>query len=297
MRFFQTLVALPLIAGAVASPLETRATLENCSDERAQMIDNALARAAKMAQAGAKLIRSESEYSNNLFQSFFKTSDTQARNRVARVLDTIATEATDGNQGVVSYYCTPDGIKCIDTHSFTMTAYGETDGTYGRIRTCPAYFTKFPATSDGCDVLDQATSTLHEMAHTKGIFGPETYGYEAVHGLTSSAALENAESYAFFSKCKFLHCLHGNGISLTLLLSRFPQLRCHQLSGFLRGEKLCQRTLVKANSRIESRLHFVIFSGQLSLISSQRTRSIDHISAQSLYGHTLYTVTSILGFS
>ncbi|KAJ5976803.1 hypothetical protein N7501_000145 [Penicillium viridicatum] len=206
MRFFQTLVALPLIAGAIASPLEARATLENCSTERAQMIDNALARAAKMARAGANLIRSESQYSNNLFQSFFKTSDAQARNRVAGVLDKIATEATNGKQGVVSYYCTPEGVNCIDNHSFTMTAYGETDGTYGRIRTCPAYFTKFPASSNGCGVLDQATSSLHEMAHTKGIFGPETYGYDQVHGLSSSAALENAESYAFFSKSAFLNC-------------------------------------------------------------------------------------------
>ncbi|KAJ5497770.1 Peptidase M35 deuterolysin [Penicillium expansum] len=206
MRFFQTLVALPLIAGAIASPLETRATLESCSVERAQMINNALARAAKMAEAGANLIRSESDYSYNLFQSFFKTSSVQSRNRVAGILDKIATEATDGNKGVVSYYCTQDGIDCVDTHDFTMTAYGETDGTYGRIRTCPAYFTKFPASSNTCDVLDQATSTLHEMAHTKGIFGPETYGYDAVHGLSSSAALENAESYAFFSKSAFLNC-------------------------------------------------------------------------------------------
>jgi hypothetical protein len=203
MRVFQALVAFPLIAGAVANPLNTRATLENCSGERVQMINNALAQAAKMASAGANLIRSESDYSNSLFQSFFKTTDSHSRNRVAGVLEKIATEARDGNQGVVSYYCTPEGIQCVDNHSFTMTAYGETDGTNGRIRTCPAYFTKFPAWSNSCSKLDQATSSLHELAHTKGIFGPETYGYGAVHGLSSSSALENAESYAFFSKCKF----------------------------------------------------------------------------------------------
>ncbi|KAE8306939.1 hypothetical protein RU639_001419 [Aspergillus parasiticus] len=206
MRFFQTLVALPLIAGAVASPLDARATLQNCTPEGKQMIDNALSQAAKMAQAGANLIRTNSDYSANLFQSFFKTNDAQSRNRVAGVLDKIATEATNGNQGVVTYYCTPEGIDCVDTHAFTMTAYGETDGTYGRIRTCPAYFTKFPAWSNSCGVLDQATSSLHEMAHTKGIFGPETYGYDAVHGLNAAAALENAESYAFFSKSAFLNC-------------------------------------------------------------------------------------------
>ncbi|KAL4756632.1 putative metalloproteinase [Aspergillus foveolatus] len=206
MRFFQALVALPLIAGVVASPLNTRATLENCNDEGVQAINNALAQAAEMAHSGASLIRSGSDYSYSLFQSFFKTNDAQARNRVADVLDKIATEATNGNQGVVTYYCTPEGIECVNSHSFTMTAYGDTDGTYGRVRTCPAYFTDFPAWSNICSILDQATSSLHELAHTKGIFGPETYGYDAVHGLSSASALENAESYAFFSKSAFLNC-------------------------------------------------------------------------------------------
>ncbi|KAE8378320.1 hypothetical protein BDV26DRAFT_292417 [Aspergillus bertholletiae] len=210
MRFFQALIALPLIAGAVASPLEERATLANCTPERKQMIDNALNQAARMAQAGANLIRTNSDYSSNLFYSFFKTNDAQSRNRVASVLETIAAEATNGNRGVVTYYCTPEGINCVDNHSFTMTAYGETDGTYGRIRTCPAYFTKFPTWSNTCSVLDQATSSLHEMAHTKGIFGPETYGYNAVHGLNAASALENAESYAFFSKSAFLNCAVTN---------------------------------------------------------------------------------------
>lgn len=74
-----------------------------------------------MAQSGADLIRSESDYSNKLFQSFFKTTDQQSKNRVLGALHKIATEI---------------------------------------------------------------------------------YGYDAVHQLSSGSALENAESYAFFSKCK-----------------------------------------------------------------------------------------------
>ncbi|KAE8150622.1 hypothetical protein BDV25DRAFT_154007 [Aspergillus avenaceus] len=140
MRFFQALLALPLIAGnlaAVANPIEARATLENCTSERKQMIDNALAQAAKMAKAGADALRSESEYSNSLFYSFFKTNDNAAKNRVAGVLDRIAKEALAGDKGVVTYFCTPEGIDCPVSEAFTVTAYGETDGT--------------------CDVLDQAT--------------------------------------------------------------------------------------------------------------------------------------------
>ncbi|KAF7591729.1 hypothetical protein BBP40_001173 [Aspergillus hancockii] len=212
MRFLQTLLAIPLVAGnlaAFAGPIETRATLENCSADQKQAIDDALAQAAKMAQAGADTLRSGSDYSNSLFYSFFKTNDESSKNRVAGVLDRIAQEARAGDKGVVSYYCTPEGITCNVSESFTTTAYGETDGTYGRIRTCPAYY-NFPKWSTTCDVLDQATSSLHEMAHTKGIFGPETYGYDAVHRLQSSAALENAESYAFFSKSAFLDCSVSN---------------------------------------------------------------------------------------
>lgn len=222
MHFFQALVALPLIAGAVASPLDTRATLENCNDKGVRAINNALTQAAEMANSGASLIRSESDYSYSLFQSFFKTNDAQARNHVADVLDTIATEATNGNQGVVTYYCTPEGIECTNSHSFTMTAYGDTDGTYGRVRTCPAYFTDFPAWSNICSVLDQATSSLHELAHTKGIYGPETYGYDAVHSLSSASALENAENYAFFSKCMVSYYFQVKYALLILFSSSFP---------------------------------------------------------------------------
>lgn len=143
MHFFQALVALPLIAGAVASPLDTRATLENCNDEGVRAINNALTQAAEMANSGASLIRSESDYSYSLFQSFFKTNDAQARNHVADVLDTIATEATNGNQGVVTYYCTPEGIECTNSHSFTMTAYGDrtepTEESEPALRTLPIF--------------------------------------------------------------------------------------------------------------------------------------------------------------
>ena len=50
MRFFGGFVAVPLITGsvaAVASPLDARATLENCTTDRQQAIDNAIVKAAR----------------------------------------------------------------------------------------------------------------------------------------------------------------------------------------------------------------------------------------------------------
>lgn len=57
-------------------------------------------------------------------------------------------------------------------------------------------------TPHSCSIRDQTTSSLHELAHTKGVFDSETYGYDAVYQLSSGSALENAESYAFFAKYK-----------------------------------------------------------------------------------------------
>lgn len=95
MRFFNGFVAVPLLAGsvaAVASPLDARATLESCTTDRKQAIDKAVAKAAKIAQSGADLIRSESDY-NKLFQTFSKTTEQQSKNRVLGALDKVATEA------------------------------------------------------------------------------------------------------------------------------------------------------------------------------------------------------------
>ena len=63
--------------------------------------------------------------------------------------------------------------------------------------------------SDDCSVLDQRTSSLHELCHTKGVLGYEVYGYSNVLGLDSQTAMKNAESYAFFSKCRCFPVIFG----------------------------------------------------------------------------------------
>ncbi|KAI9036899.1 putative metalloproteinase [Aspergillus affinis] len=205
MHSLNLLLALLLISLAIANPLTSRAHLIHCTSQQQSAIESALIQSSRMAQAGASAIRSGSSYSNHLFQTFFKTTDQSTKSHVANILDQIAQEGQARGAGRVTYSCTPDGIPCSDSAAFTVTAYGETDGYNGDIRTCPAYF-NIPSFSNQCDALDQATSTTHEMAHTKGIFGIETYGYYAVQGLDEQSALINAESYAFFSKAALLNC-------------------------------------------------------------------------------------------
>ena len=68
---------------------------------------------------------------------------------------------------------------------------------------CPLFFSDLPALTSECHEQDQASTTLHEMAHAPGVFSPGTedlgYGYQAATALSASQALDNADSYALFS--------------------------------------------------------------------------------------------------
>lgn len=121
--------------------------------------------------------------------------------QVASALEKIAEEASQPGGGVVTYSCSPGSISC-QSGGFTTTGYASTDGTNGQVNTCPAYF-DLPTSSDDCTVLDQRTSALHELGHTKGVLGNEVYGYQEIMNIDTQTALSNAESYAFFAKCEF----------------------------------------------------------------------------------------------
>ncbi|RAQ60849.1 hypothetical protein COH20_010923 [Aspergillus flavus] len=166
MRFFNGFVAVPLLAGSVAavtSPLDARATLESCTTDRKQAIDKAVAKAAKIAQSGADLIRSESDY-NNFSRPFPRPPNSSPR--TASLLPTVTLMKLRGVSGLAQ----------------------------------PTLLNFPPGrTPHSCSIRDQTTSSLHELAHTKGVFDSETYGYDAVYQLSSGSALENAESYAFFA--------------------------------------------------------------------------------------------------
>ncbi|KAE8333003.1 hypothetical protein BDV39DRAFT_199354 [Aspergillus sergii] len=154
-----------------------------------------------MAAKAAASIRANNVTS--LFQTFFKTT-LNIHNHVTGILEEIAQEATQQGSGLVTYSCQPDSITC-QSGSSTQTGYASTDGYRAQVSTFPAYF-QLPQVSDDCSVLDQRTSTLHELCHTKGILGYEVYAYSNVLGLDSQTAPKNAESYAFFSKSVYLGC-------------------------------------------------------------------------------------------
>ncbi|KAE8153272.1 hypothetical protein BDV25DRAFT_137026 [Aspergillus avenaceus] len=212
-----TLLLVTLTPFTAAELLKQRATFSECSSSQKQMAQKAVTNAGEMAAKAAASIRADNVTS--LFQTFFKTTDSSATSHVAQILEEIAQEASQQGGGLVTYSCQPDTISC-QTGTFTQTGYASTDGYRGQVNTCPAYF-QLPEVSDGCSVLDQRTSSLHELSHTKGVLGFEVYGYESVLGLGQQMALKNAESYAFFSKSVYLGCDGQSGSSSSGLASLF----------------------------------------------------------------------------
>lgn len=77
---------------------------------------------------------------------------------------------------------------------------------------CPIYYNALPALTSTCHRQDQATTTLHEMAHAPGVYSPGTqdngYGYAAATALSSSRAVANADSYALYANGKSYHMVH-----------------------------------------------------------------------------------------
>ena len=199
MHVLSIILPLYLTTPTTAGVLKPRATYTDCTDSQQQLVSAAVTSAGQMAAAGAKSLRSNN--GTSLFQTFFKTTDASSIDQVASALEKIAEEASQPGGGLVSYSCQPGNINC-QSGGFTTTAYASTDGTRGQVNTCPAYF-DLPASSDDCTVLDQATSTLHELGHTKGVLGNEVYGYHEIMNIDTQTALSNAESYAFFAKCEY----------------------------------------------------------------------------------------------
>ena len=68
---------------------------------------------------------------------------------------------------------------------------------------CPIYFSRLTALSSTCHAQDQASTTLHEMAHAPAVYSPycqdNGYGYAAATRLTSALTVLNAGSYALYA--------------------------------------------------------------------------------------------------
>lgn len=200
-------------AASVASavkPLDKRTKVASCSGTRSSALSTALKNTVSLANAAASAAQSGS---SSRFQEYFKTTSSSVRSTVAARFRAVASEASSTSSGSTTYYCTDTyGYCSSNVLAYTLPAYNI-------IANCDIYYTYLSALTRTCHAQDQATTTLHEFTHAPGVYSPGTddlgYGYDAATALSSSQALNNADTYALFANGKFLlsrgvdvRCLH-----------------------------------------------------------------------------------------
>ncbi|KAE8383317.1 Deuterolysin metalloprotease family-domain-containing protein [Aspergillus bertholletiae] len=182
-----------------ANRLVTRATLESCSGEYNQLMQENLAQAAKMAEAAAADAR---DGSSGLFQKFFKSQDEADKKEVAERLEAIAKEAT--SKGTLTYYCQPSAQDSCGGNIAAITY-----PTLNRVVNCQAYYQTQQVVNQ-CGYLDQAAISLHEFSHATSVYAPGTddvvYGLDGVLQLSTAQAKDNADSFAYYANSVFNNC-------------------------------------------------------------------------------------------
>lgn len=172
------------------------AVQSDCTGTRGTATRNALSNCRTLASAAASAARSNTAK----LQEYFKS--TSVGSQVASVFTKVASECGSTTSGVSRTYCTDVYNAC----SSGVLAYTLPSGSY--IVNCPLYFNDLPALSRQCHAQDQATTTLHEATHLSQIAGTADlgYGYSAARGLTTSQALNNADTYALFANAIYAGC-------------------------------------------------------------------------------------------
>ncbi|KAI0506078.1 neutral protease 2-like protein [Xylaria bambusicola] len=131
-------------------------------------------------------------------QEYFKS--TSVGSTVASVFARVVSECGSTSSGSSRTYCSDIYGAC----SSNVLAYTLPSNSY--IVNCP--LCALPATTGTCHAQDQATTTLHEVTHLNSVAGTDDlgYGYAAATRLSSSQALNNADSYALFANAIAVGC-------------------------------------------------------------------------------------------
>ncbi|KAI9373489.1 Deuterolysin metalloprotease family-domain-containing protein [Aspergillus egyptiacus] len=180
--------------------LHKRTRIASCSGSQGSALQTALRNTVTVANRAASAASS----GHALFNTFFKTTSSSARSSVAARFQAIAREASTTSSGATTYYCQDVyGYCSSNVLAWTLPAYDI-------IANCPMYYSYLPAVTSTCWGQDQWSTTLHEFTHAPGVYSPSTqdyaYGYAASTALSSSQALNNADSYTLFASGVYFGC-------------------------------------------------------------------------------------------
>lgn len=183
------------VAATVAKALDKRTVLgSSCTGNKLSAIRTALSNCQRLASAAASAASAGTK-----LDTYFKSTATSVRNTVSARLRAVASDC-GGSGGATSTNCNDPYGAC----SGNVLAY--TVPSQNFITYCNLFFNELPDLTRTCHGQDKANTVLHEETHAPGVYSPGTddlgYGYNAAMRLTTSQALNNADSFALYANGK-----------------------------------------------------------------------------------------------
>ncbi|KAI0164104.1 neutral protease 2-like protein [Xylariaceae sp. FL1272] len=168
----------------------------SCTGTKLTATNTAISNCRTLAAAASSAARTNTAK----LQEYFKS--TTVGTTVAGVFAKVVTECGSTSSGYSDTYCTDVYGAC----SSNVLAY--TVPSLSIIVNCPLYFSALSAVTRTCHGQDQATTTIHETTHLTQVKGTQDlgYGYSAATSLSSTNALNNADSYALFANAIYVGC-------------------------------------------------------------------------------------------
>jgi deuterolysin len=187
--------------GSAANSINPRGTIDmdTCNKTQKAEVDAAVKRAASLSYAAADAALNGDA---NIFEYYFRTTDTATRKEVAARFEAVANESSSVNGGNVTYNC-GNGI--------TQSSCGQGVLAYAApgknmVVNCPDWYIIVPETND-CGGKDQGLAMLHELTHLGDVYSPPTrdiaYGYDAIINLSKEDAILNADTYNYYAAGEF----------------------------------------------------------------------------------------------
>lgn len=159
---------------------------------------NAFSSCTRLAKAAAD--RAQNGSGERLIE-YFGSRSSQVRKTVAGVFQRIADECDSTQAGVAEQYCSDALDYCGDDDGVLAYAVPSMNV----MVSCNIYYSALPALTTQCHRQDQATTTLHEVTHLRSVAGTTdlAYGYSLAVQLSTSQALNNADTYTLYANGKY----------------------------------------------------------------------------------------------
>ena len=187
------------LAATVAKAITKRTVVgSSCTGTKLSAIRTALSNCASLASAAAT-----SATAGTKLDTYFKSTSSSTKSTVAARLRAVSSDC--GGSGSATTTNCNDPYQGCSSNVLAYTVPSQNFITY-----CDIFFNQLPALSSTCHGQDQATTVLHEETHAPGVYSPGTddlgYGFAAASKLTTSQALNNADTFALYANAINLNC-------------------------------------------------------------------------------------------